>query len=390
MDQLITEWSVQVDDWEYIIDCILDQKCMLFLGPDFPSTDKGFSFYEALVASLPESDLNNKVIYHNSDQLFFFEDPTVKNTFYNKFRRLHQKMKPSSALRKIAALPFHVIVAATSDTLLLQALEEYNYFFQHYDKLNGESVVTKSNYHPTHKQPYIYNLLGNIDKTETLVLSNDDIYDFTINLLGKQMIPSLIELETSKAETILFLGFGMHKWYMKLILKLFQIHNSVNAKKYAIGFSREEQKEPGAAINKVLGDTSKLFCEKHLKINFLEGTEEGFINALYASFNKDHLRAKKKGLKNDKLSMEYHKEKINALIEDDELKEAIETIEKNLKEIEKLSMIEDAILLKSRLQRVKRERYIKGTINNDEYSIEINRIRTGILYLLEESIKPMI
>jgi len=74
-------------------------------------------------------------------------------------------------------------------------------------------------YHPSADEPLVYHLHGHVDVVESLVLTEDDYFDFLVNIpqIG---IPPLIQ-EALSATTLLFVGYRLADWNFRVLFRGF-------------------------------------------------------------------------------------------------------------------------------------------------------------------------
>ena len=144
---------------------------------------------------------------------------SIAEDFYRTFQ-----FAPSTVHEMLASLPFSLIVTTSPNQLLAQALKAANKTpaVQRYhawgDKRdNPEFEITGS---PS--APVIYHLFGHAEEPESLVLSENDILDFLKAVIsGTSPMPnSLLRVLKSKEQSFLFLGFGVRRWDLRMLLKV--------------------------------------------------------------------------------------------------------------------------------------------------------------------------
>lgn len=132
-------------------------------------------------------------------------------------------MRPSTTHRLLADLPFTLILSTTHDGLLARALEEkgkapfvarYNFRGNRLD--NTELLVQGSP-----QSPIIYQLFGDADSPDSLVLSENDLLDLLIAVVsGTAPLPYSLIRALHHATSVLFVGFGIRYWYLRVVLKV--------------------------------------------------------------------------------------------------------------------------------------------------------------------------
>lgn len=131
---------------------------------------------------------------------------------------------PSSVHKKLAALPFPLIVTTCQDDLLLQALRgagktplSQRYHLRGDKTDNPEFAISGE---PT--SPLVYHLFGDADEPSSLVLSENDVLDFVIAVASQRppLPNSLLSALKRQDQSFLFLGFGVRHWDLRILLKI--------------------------------------------------------------------------------------------------------------------------------------------------------------------------
>ena len=74
-------------------------------------------------------------------------------------------------------------------------------------------------YRPSEERPLVYHLFGHNARPRSLVLTEDDYFDFLISVTED---PSLVPLPVRSAladSALLFLGFGLEDWDVRILLR---------------------------------------------------------------------------------------------------------------------------------------------------------------------------
>ncbi len=155
-----------------------------------------------------------------------YEDAYESNSLQataEKFYRARQ-YAPSPVHETLASLPFPLIVTTNPDDLLTQAFKAANktpisqrYHPRGDKRANPEFVIPGS---PA--APVIYHLFGDANEPSSLVLSENDMLDFLIAVIsGSSPLPnSLLSALKRKGQSFLFLGFGVRRWELRMLLKI--------------------------------------------------------------------------------------------------------------------------------------------------------------------------
>ncbi|MEO8854314.1 MAG: SIR2 family protein, partial [Ginsengibacter sp.] len=136
--------------------------------------------------------------------------------------QIYESITPGDIFGKIAKMKFSAMVCFTQDTFLVKAFEENNipYSFEYYS-VKGTNPVP-----PVPKEiPFIYNLYGKYDDTNSLITDYTTFYAFLFSIMGNNNFFSanLIN-KLSDAKVLVFLGFDLKEWYVPLLVT--KIYNS--------------------------------------------------------------------------------------------------------------------------------------------------------------------
>ena len=138
----------------------------------------------------------------------------------------HQKNTPSDPYKVLAELPVPVYITTNYNNLMVVALKEagkdpqavlcpWNDYVEDIETIFEE----EPDYQPTVERPLVYYLFGRLDDPETVVLTEDDYFDFLIGVTrNKDLIPNVVR--RALADTaLLFLGFQMDDWQFRVLFR---------------------------------------------------------------------------------------------------------------------------------------------------------------------------
>lgn len=126
----------------------------------------------------------------------------------------------------LAQLPLPIYITTNVDNMLPEALREagkdpqvvicpWNEYVE-----QMESVYdNEPDYFPTSERPLVYYLYGRLNEQDSLVLTEDDYFDFLIGFTSnKDLIPSAVR--RALADTaLLFLGYQMDDWNFRVLFR---------------------------------------------------------------------------------------------------------------------------------------------------------------------------
>jgi hypothetical protein len=348
-------------DWDYLLDKIRDEECLLILGHEVFADAQGEAVHTRLMRTL---DLpNNPYVqrYYPSDDFFLFDHKSRRTQFCHQVKRFYRDQTPGELLGLLAEIPFHIYLTITPDLLLPQAFQQHDFVFQHgYYKKNTDPQSIRP---PSAENPLVYNLFGCVENEESLVLSHDDLYDYFKSIFARRSMPSELKDELREVRNLLFLGVPFDKWYLQILLRELEIHNQ----QYA--FTR-------FAANQTLSDEIHTLCVEQFQIQFIEHNISDFLRELHSRIQQDPQLSLRRsaGPQTDVRSLIRHH------IAEGETDSALEALADHL---DGTRWQDEADLLRGRFGRLEKRRRA-GVLNTDEISLESARINHDLLDLINK------
>ena len=219
--------SVSNIDWTDILETLQDEKCALFIGSSAYQFAGDFSMDFALIKWLKENkDYKKWVRLYKSDGFFLFKKNRYKRKIISAMREFYNQSFPETEqlFSKISQIPFTMIFSLTPDNILARTFDVNGLPYQsdfYYRNRKASDHVDK----PTIQKPLIYNLLGNIEEPESLVLTHGDFFDYLNSVFQGNSMNSEIRHELENAERYIFLGLPYEKWYFQLLLRVLSMHS---------------------------------------------------------------------------------------------------------------------------------------------------------------------
>lgn len=125
----------------------------------------------------------------------------------------------------LAQLPFRLCVSASPDSLMLTAFKEAKKSPQkgYYGFKQATNARLSS---PTPDKPLIYYLFGHHEDPTSLVLTEGDLIEFLVSIVrGVPAVPDQVRsILADPAASFLFLGFGFHNWYLRVLLQVMNVY----------------------------------------------------------------------------------------------------------------------------------------------------------------------
>jgi hypothetical protein len=152
--------------------------------------------------------------------------------------------EPDEPHRLLAQLPLPIYITANVNNLLARALKEagkdpqvvvcpwYRKAEEQKDSDEEEEEKTQEpqtiferepNYTPDEKRPLVYHLFGRLGLDDSLVITEDDYFDYLIGVSRNwQLIPKRV-LQRLANSPLLFLGFRLDDWTLRTFLRLIMV-----------------------------------------------------------------------------------------------------------------------------------------------------------------------
>lgn len=372
--------STPIIDWEFVLSTIENGKCILFVGPEAATNAADEMLQDELARVLSPEKGADIISHYKSENLYLFKDAISKTKIYYKIRKFYQDHTVPERYIKLTQIPFHLIITVNPDDLLAHAFEKNGLpvrrLWKERDNDSGVAISTtgvrydfylkKQNPAPfdmaikPHK-PVLYNLFGNVENEDSLILTHDDMFDFLISILSHNELPREMRAALHDADDYIFLGFDFNKWYVQLLLRLLKLHN-------------EHYKFARYASNKDLDEQTKQFCREQFKIEFANYDMDEFIEELYS-------RSKKAGILREKGQRETSAwEQVAQELRRGDIEQAIAIMEGFLTEKGEEDLLDELTGVQSRYSRVKRK-ISRGVIDEKEEAIALNKITEALIEL---------
>lgn len=354
-------------DWDFIVQTILEEKCILFIGPEVFADENDVSIEDALIRYLDVEHNEDIQSYYRDETLFLFHSRAKQTKTYYKIKSFYNQPLPftDSILEKISRIPFHLIVCLTPDKRLSNVFNELN--IRHQFQFFWKKVAPEQNLHtPTANYPMIYNMLGCIERQESMVMTHTDLFNYFESIFSGYSMPEKLKKIVKEAKNFIFLGVPFNKWYMQLLLRILHIHNDYDFVKYA--------------SNQMINEEMKTFCFEQFRIEFVPNRIHELVNELYQKFESDNLLRSTEAAPKESPVNKFLTWLAADRVEDvlSELKTFLEVSEE-----EESDILDDVILLTNKHNRLAK-RVNQGIIDEKEAAVQSNLIRKELLDLLKE------
>ncbi|MDO5971043.1 SIR2 family protein [Flavivirga aquimarina] len=268
-------------EWTAIIEGIKTKQCIICLGPELfllgnsfedQKTPNVFSDYISNYLLKHKDELNIKV---QENGWFHLNHGGSDGPTYQAIKGFYNRVTNSTSkglLDKIAQIKFHLYLSLTPDYHLTDSFEELglSYVFDSYVRNQPEKI----NANPTIERPLIYNLLGELNNRNSLVLTYDDFYDYLESVIKGNSMSKLIKDNLLDAQYYLFIGMSFNQWFVHLFMRILRQHKERKTK-YATGMN--------------LSPKDIDICKEQYHIRFVNSDIPEFIDQLFARCKQHNL-----------------------------------------------------------------------------------------------------
>lgn len=258
-------YTAGYEDWQFLVERVNTGKAIPILGHGLfetvcgPFSQAAYDWAEKV--NYPLAPHNRQNLYQVAqflanrfdadypiERLYGFLDSQLAQTYNlspvgDNGEALRQRLAEVGALRRaqnpnnsyeiLARLPINIYILSTPDNLLVDALTtagvnkepvidylRWNNQIRDLQTFPSEYKTAKeTGYQPTTQRPLVYYLFGCLHIPESLVLTEDNYFDYLMSL-EHQAVQIPLEIITAwKTHAILFLGFQADDWIFRLLLR---------------------------------------------------------------------------------------------------------------------------------------------------------------------------
>ena len=263
--------------WDIAFNSIENESLILIIGPEISVMNSDKSLNELLKERLDNSAAGAFNFYSDDEFFHFCDDELEMELAREEIRKFYDEIQPNEIHTLISEIPFHLIISFSPDLILKKLFEnkKFDLTFGYYNKKQNPQSLEK----PTSKKPLLYNIFGNIEKDESVVLTYSELFEYIVSIVGKDDLPLEIKSQLLTAKMILFIGFKFEKWYSKLLLYLLKIQNVKNIR-------------PASIKERMMLPQITNFYSQEFRIKFLDYSSSEIINNIYSRFKeKNKLRS---------------------------------------------------------------------------------------------------
>ena len=243
-------------NWDLLFEFLEKEKCILCLGPRIFDSKKDGKL-EARLASYLRKEEETLGIRVYDDGWFHYLPGANEIDAWQRVKAFYSQPQPEAMelLQKLARLPFHHILNFTPGQKMREAFPSQNlpvdYRF-YYQKEPCSEDIQK----PTKSRPLGFNMMGDVEERNSLVLTYDDFYAYLESVFEAKSMPPVLKADIFAADYFIFLGMPFEKWYMHLFMRILRQH-------------AEKRKAKKHAASGHLSDVVESYCYEQYTITFV-------------------------------------------------------------------------------------------------------------------------
>jgi len=245
-------------------------------------------------ARFPFDELDETLIKHLRSR-FATELPenllkgkTTLNTLLEALGAKRIEKDPMDPYKALAELPLPIYVTTNMDNLLESALKaagrEPRVFLCPWNEYI-EQNLHEYNDDPTPEKPLVFHLFGSWDEPDSIVLTEDNYFDFLIGVTNnKDIIPEQVRLALSDS-SLLFLGFQTEAWDFRVVYRSILAQPGSKRRSQYAQIAAQVEPEDGRILEPQGARTYlEDYFGKGLDIDIYWGSPQEFLSELMQSW----------------------------------------------------------------------------------------------------------
>lgn len=355
--------------WKKLFEAIERERCILCLGPEVFASDTGETLEQQLASYLREDAAELKIQVYD-DSWFHYLPGAVRIDALEAVDEFFRQPFPvaETIVQQLAQVPFHLYLNFNPDYKLREAFDaqqllyEYAAYLKH-EPHDPESLIVRHS--PSRDRPILYNMVGEINERNSLVMTYDDFYSYLESIYEQDhMLPNVRFSIQEEAEHFLFLGMPFDRWYIHFFMRILKQH---------------EPRVKKLALNAFINTQVAIHAEEQYTLTFVTSDVHSFVAELLDRWTA-HGETRQAAavyqlvLQQDRLQQYLETNDFKALFT--ELEEALTAAELPSEWPNQLSVI------RSEYNQLRKEE-IEGLLTNEQATVRRNQLRRRLLDLLD-------
>ena len=256
-------------NWDILLHELESGKCILCVGPDIFSQSDEERVEKKLAEMLRLHSDTLGIRVYDDGWFHYLKDRDELGTWFT-IKNFYEQQLPHTAqgiFTDIASLPLHLILNFSPDYRLRDAFQAAGKPFEFaclYKNPEMDKSRLKENVEGTHDKPLIFNMLGEIEDKDSLVMTYDDLFGYMAAIFEYKRMPQNVKLKIQNATHFIFLGMPLDKWYFHLFMRVLNMH-------------RARGKSKRFAASYIVDAGNATFCEEQYTLTFVQDNISAFV-----------------------------------------------------------------------------------------------------------------
>jgi hypothetical protein len=238
-------------DWTSLTSSIEGGRCILMLGPDAFMAEfdgevlpvaVGLARFVKSRLGPEHADLDPHKPWSVAQAAVATEDSSTligwAQEFYDRYDTV------SDTLKNLAALPFHLVINTSVGLSAERAFRNIKgqTYVDFYDRTGRARDRLPD---PSSDAPIVYNLFGSLAEPSSMILSENDRFDFLISIISENppLPPKLTSMLCDPRQSFLFLGFNLGQWQLRMLMYAVLRRVQRDNKSFALELERDDLDE---------------------------------------------------------------------------------------------------------------------------------------------------
>jgi effector-associated domain 11 (EAD11)-containing protein/SIR2-like protein len=355
-------------NWDLLFEFLEKEKCILCVGPGIFDSQKEGKLETRLARFLKEEEASLGIRVYE-DGWFHYLPGANEIDAWQRVKAFYSQPQPEAAkvLQKLARIPFHHVLNFTPDQQMKEAYTSQNlpvdYHF-YYKKEPCDQGIQK----PAKARPLVFNMMGDVDERNSLVLTYDDFYAYLESVFEAKSMSPVLKANVFAADYFIFIGLPFEKWYMHLFMRILRQH-------------AEKRKSKKHAASAHLTDEVESYCYEQYTITFVQEGISKFVDELFKKCEEKGLLKSTEAAA--KLQLPF--DTLRDLISENEFEKLFATLLEQLKVLGAAGMdfINMALNLEGQHNALKQKKTL-GLLREEEEEVQTNNLRSNMLEMISE------
>lgn len=202
-----------------------------------------------------------------------------------------ENLEPHTVLAKLN-LPIYITTnpcCLLENALIAEGKNPRSEYCRWYSRLESKACIydneVDKNYRPDPQNPLVFHMFGRLSEPESLVITEDDYFDFLIGVSQKQKrqsapaIPFPLEVGEALAnKSLIFLGFGLDKWVFRVLFRAIMAQGGSALLKDYAQVAAQVEPEEGRIANPISArEYLKEYFKSNANIDIFWGSVDDFV-----------------------------------------------------------------------------------------------------------------